>query len=57
MQRVNKIVLKRFGMSIYEIDDDIPREQLKRAFDCGVTPVDFVEVEVAGFFLSEEDFV
>ena len=54
---VNSIVLKRFGMSIYEIEDDVPREALRSAFDGGVNPADFVERYVSAFFLTEEDFV
>ena len=56
LKEVNEAVLSRHGMSIFELDDDIPREQLRGKFESGISPRDFVDVEVSMIFMDEEDY-
>lgn len=52
---VNTITLARHHMSIYELEDDIPRAVMKLAYDKGTTPERFVESEVDKIFRLEDE--
>jgi hypothetical protein len=42
-------------MSIYELEDDIPRTVMRLAYDKGTTPERFVESEVDKIFRLDEE--
>jgi hypothetical protein len=55
LSEVNTITLARHHMSIYELEDDIPRTVMKLAYDKGTTPERFVESEVDKIFRLEDE--
>ena len=54
LEVVNMTTLRKHRMSIYELEDDIPREILQEACQAGYTPERFVAVHVTPIFWPEK---
>ena len=57
LRKVNQLVLWQHGMSIFELHEDIPTEDLRDEYERGISASDFVDEEVAALFVGEEDSV
>jgi hypothetical protein len=54
LKELNSLTLATYYMSIYELEDDIPREQLRKAYESGESSRIFVEKRVTPIFYPEE---
>lgn len=55
LRMVNAMTLAKHQMSIYELEDDIPREMLQRAFDDGVSAQSFHDARVRPLFYPDDE--
>ena len=51
---VNSLTRSTYHMTIYELEDDIPRERLKEAHRRGMTPQQVVDIEVRPVFYLDD---
>ena len=50
LQQLNALTLAAHGMSIYELEDEIPRETWREAYESGVSSQAFAEQMVKPIF-------
>ena len=53
LQQLNALTLAAHCMSIYELEDDIPRETLREAYEQGISTQVFAENMVRPIFYPE----
>lgn len=53
LKELNSLTLATYYMSIYELEDDIPREELRQAYDMGISSQFFIQKRITPIFYPE----